>query len=107
MYSKIENEAASIALELCEAAKLKAGDIVNVDCTTEVNGYFGDSSRMFEIGEVSENSMFELLNTIISCDIKSCLLKLNEYAKVCDHYDLKRLSIQLWLFHRGHQQYVL
>lgn len=31
------------------------------------------------IGEVSENSMFELLNTIISCDIKSCLLKLNEY----------------------------
>ncbi len=35
---------------------LKSGDIVNVDCTTEVNGYFGDSSRMFEIGKVSENA---------------------------------------------------
>ncbi|MBQ7917658.1 MAG: type I methionyl aminopeptidase [Clostridia bacterium] len=32
---------------------LKEGDIVNVDCTTEVNGFYGDSSRMFEIGEVS------------------------------------------------------
>lgn len=35
---------------------LKAGDIVNVDCTTEVNGYFGDSSRMFIIGETSEEN---------------------------------------------------
>lgn len=33
---------------------LKEGDIVNVDCTTIVNGYFGDSSRMFKIGKVSE-----------------------------------------------------
>ena len=33
--------------------KLKSGDIVNVDCTTEVNGYFGDSSRMFMIGGCS------------------------------------------------------
>jgi len=32
---------------------LKDGDIINVDCTTIVNGYFGDSSRMFEIGNVS------------------------------------------------------
>lgn len=32
---------------------LKDGDIINVDCTTEVNGYFGDSSRMFMIGNVS------------------------------------------------------
>ena len=32
--------------------KLQKGDIVNVDCTTIVNGYYGDSSRMFEIGDV-------------------------------------------------------
>ena len=32
---------------------LKDGDIINVDCTTEVDGYFGDSSRMFMIGNVS------------------------------------------------------
>ena len=35
---------------------LKEGDIVNVDCTTEVNGFFGDSSRMFEIGKVSKEA---------------------------------------------------
>lgn len=35
---------------------LKSGDIVNVDCTTIINGYFGDSSRMFEIGKVSERA---------------------------------------------------
>ena len=27
------------------------GDIVNVDCSTILNGYFSDSSRMFIIGE--------------------------------------------------------
>lgn len=39
-----------------EKVKLKAGDIVNVDCTTEYKGYFGDSSRMFEIGKVSSEA---------------------------------------------------
>lgn len=33
---------------------LKEGDIVNVDVSTILNGYFSDSSRMFCIGEVSE-----------------------------------------------------
>jgi len=33
---------------------LKSGDIVNVDVTTIYNGYFGDASRMFCIGNVSE-----------------------------------------------------
>ena len=32
---------------------LKDGDIVNVDCTTILNGYFGDASRMFMIGNVA------------------------------------------------------
>lgn len=32
---------------------LKSGDIINVDCSTILNGYFSDSSRMFCIGEVS------------------------------------------------------
>lgn len=32
---------------------IKSGDIVNVDCSTILNGYFSDSSRMFCIGEVS------------------------------------------------------
>ncbi|MBL7972697.1 MAG: type I methionyl aminopeptidase [Prolixibacteraceae bacterium] len=32
---------------------LKDGDILNVDVTTILNGYYGDTSRMFTIGEVS------------------------------------------------------
>ena len=35
-----------------EKTILKNGDIVNIDCTTKYNGYFGDSSRMFMIGDV-------------------------------------------------------
>ena len=33
---------------------LQDGDIVNVDCSTDLNGYFSDSSRMFMLGDVSE-----------------------------------------------------
>lgn len=33
---------------------LKSGDIVNVDCSTILDGYFSDSSRMFMIGDVSD-----------------------------------------------------
>ena len=33
--------------------ELKEGDIINVDVSTILNGYFSDSSRMFCIGEVS------------------------------------------------------
>ena len=32
---------------------LKDGDIINVDCSTILDGYFSDSSRMFCIGDVS------------------------------------------------------
>ena len=34
---------------------LRAGDIVNVDCSTILDGYYSDSSRMFCLGEVSED----------------------------------------------------
>ncbi|MCI6732636.1 MAG: methionyl aminopeptidase [Lachnospiraceae bacterium] len=33
---------------------LQDGDIINVDCSTILNGYFSDSSRMFCIGNVPE-----------------------------------------------------
>ncbi|HCY42606.1 MAG TPA: hypothetical protein DHV48_14830 [Prolixibacteraceae bacterium] len=32
---------------------LKNGDILNIDVTTILNGYYGDTSKMFTIGEVS------------------------------------------------------
>ncbi len=37
-----------------EETIIKEGDIVNVDVTTIVDGYFADASRMYKIGEVSE-----------------------------------------------------
>ena len=34
---------------------LKSGDIINVDCSTILNGYYSDSSRMFCIGDVPQD----------------------------------------------------
>ena len=46
---------------------LKEGDIINVDATTEVDGFYADASRMFMIGEVSADAMKLVLAT------KECL----------------------------------
>ncbi|GET33564.1 methionine aminopeptidase [Prolixibacter bellariivorans] len=35
---------------------LKNGDILNIDVTTILDGYYGDTSRMFTVGEVSEKA---------------------------------------------------
>lgn len=35
---------------------LAEGDIINVDVSTILDGYFSDASRMFKIGEVSERA---------------------------------------------------
>ncbi len=39
-----------------EGVVLQEGDIINVDCSTILDGYYSDSSRMFCIGEVSEEA---------------------------------------------------
>ncbi len=45
---------------------LQEGDIINVDVTSILNGYYGDSSRMFLIGEVSEEAR-ELVRVAQEC----------------------------------------
>ena len=35
---------------------IREGDIINVDCTTIYGGYFGDASRMFTFGRISETA---------------------------------------------------
>lgn len=35
---------------------LKEGDILNIDVTTILNGYYGDTSKMYRVGEVSEKA---------------------------------------------------
>ena len=36
---------------------LKEGDIINVDATSILNGYFGDASRMFIMGQASDEAL--------------------------------------------------
>jgi len=45
---------------------LKNGDILNIDITTILNGYFGDTSKMFVVGEASESAM-KLVNATKHC----------------------------------------
>jgi methionyl aminopeptidase len=45
---------------------LKEGDIINIDVTTILNGFYGDTSRMFCIGEVSEKAR-KLVETTKHC----------------------------------------
>lgn len=35
---------------------LKPGDILNIDVTTILNGYFGDTSRMFTVGDTTQEA---------------------------------------------------
>ncbi|CUN05391.1 MULTISPECIES: methionyl aminopeptidase [Turicibacter] len=40
----------------CEEEVLEEGDIINVDVTTIVDGYYADASRMFTVGTVSKEN---------------------------------------------------
>lgn len=39
-----------------KTAKLKKGDIINVDLTVLKNGYYGDSSKMFAVGKIQPHA---------------------------------------------------
>lgn len=45
---------------------LKEGDILNIDITTVLNGYFGDTSKMFAVGQTSETAN-KLVGTTRHC----------------------------------------
>ncbi len=51
---------------------LKDGDIVNIDVSTIYNGYYGDSSRMFCIGEISpeRNNLVETAKNAIDVGLE-------------------------------------
>lgn len=61
---------------------LKAGDIVNVDCSTILDGYFSDSSRMFCIGDVSPEKR-KLVDVTREC-VKLGLKEVKPYAHLGD-----------------------
>lgn len=43
------------------------GDIVNVDCTTRLNGYYGDASRMYIIGGKTDPKHERLVRVTKEC----------------------------------------
>lgn len=45
---------------------LKEGDILNIDVTTILDGYYGDTSRMYTVGEVSKEAK-KLLDVTQEC----------------------------------------
>ena len=55
---------------------LKNGDIVSIDCGVILNGFYGDSSYTFEVGEVKPE-----IRALLACT-KECLLKGIEKAVV-------------------------
>ena len=74
----------SINSQIChgipsEDVVLKDGDIINIDVSTIYNGYFSDASRMFMLGNVSENAK-KLVEVT-----KECLYKGIEAVKPWGH----------------------
>ena len=61
---------------------LKDGDIINVDCTTIVNGYYGDASRMFIIGKTDDTALKLVRVTKESVDM--CLELIKPYSRLRD-----------------------
>ena len=59
---------------------------MNVDCTTKVNGYFGDSSRMFEIGKVSDEA-HKLVTVTKEC-LDKAVQEIKPYCHVGDIGDI-------------------
>ena len=53
---------------------IREGDILNVDVTTILNGYFGDTSTMFQMGEISEDANNLIVNTkeCLNIGIRQC-----------------------------------
>jgi methionyl aminopeptidase len=45
---------------------LKEGDIINIDVTTILNSYFGDTSRMYKVGQVSDEAE-KLVDATLHC----------------------------------------
>jgi len=49
-----------------DATVLKEGDVLNVDVTTILDGYYGDTCKMFPIGQISQEA-HELLDVTQDC----------------------------------------
>ena len=53
--------------------KLQDGDVINIDITTYLNGYHGDCSEMFVVGDNPSKEVKDLLQTTYDCWISACM----------------------------------
>jgi methionyl aminopeptidase len=71
--------------------ELREGDIVNIDVTTILNGYYGDTSSMFMVGEVSDHAqkLVAVTKECLAIGIRECFIgnplnnigyQINKYA---------------------------
>jgi len=53
---------------------LKDGDILNIDVTTVLDGYYGDTCRMYEVGTISEEArhLIDVTKECLKLGIKEC-----------------------------------
>ncbi|PSR06458.1 MAG: type I methionyl aminopeptidase [Bacteroidetes bacterium SW_10_40_5] len=53
---------------------LQNGDILNIDITTNLNGYYGDTSRMFTVGEPSDQArnLIDVTKKCLDLGIEQC-----------------------------------
>lgn len=62
---------------------LKNGDIVNIDITTILNGYFGDTSATYPVGTISKEAQVLIDRTKTSLDLAIKAVKPNKYLNDC------------------------
>lgn len=61
---------------------MEDGDIVNLDCTVYTNGFHGDTSRTFLVGDVDESgkTLVEVLFFVRLSFLSTCSFRLHESA---------------------------
>lgn len=75
---------------------LKDGDIINIDVTTILNGYFSDSSRMYLVGNVSENA-----KTLVE-ETHKCMMLGIEAVKAYQSVDIIGETIEAYANSKGY-----
>jgi len=62
---------------------LKEGDIVNIDITTILNGYFGDTSATYPVGKINQEAQLLIERTKVSLDLAIKSVKAGKYLNEC------------------------
>ena len=62
---------------------LNEGDIINIDVTTILNGYFGDTSATYPVGKVNQEAKLLIERTKKSLDLAIKSVKAGKYLNEC------------------------